>query len=387
MEASKDEGRRPFGIYVHIPYCTHKCPYCDFYTFPAKRVSSTKGFVEALCREIQHAETFGWNKGREVTSIFFGGGTPSWVSPTDLEQILQALSKVFSISKDAEITLEINPEDVTGEKAIVWRKIGINRASLGVQSMDDTELFRLERQHGSEGARQAFNRLRNVGFENIGIDLMFGLEQQSLDLWMRSLETIVSWKPDHISAYGLTIEPKTRFAVEQKKGNLDVPDEETQVSMFQKTRECLAEAGLPSYEISNYAREGMQSRHNLNYWLGGEYWGIGPSAHSFQKLDGKKFRRWWNVKSLNQYISKPSFEEEILFSEVHWGERLMTGLRLAEGIELPALTKELGSPPASIRQAIESFLSTGHLQRMGERLTLSEAGVLVSNEIFRKFVL
>jgi oxygen-independent coproporphyrinogen-3 oxidase len=308
-----------------------------------------------------------------------------------LEKILLTIKSRFTLAPNTEITLEINPESVTNSSAQAWRELGINRASLGVQSLENEELKRLKRIHTAEGARKAFRTLHEVGFANVSIDLMYGLEGQTVRGWLTTLEKAIAWQPEHLSAYNLTIEEKTRFAVEKKSGWLTLPDDGQQTEMFEAGRERLTNAGLFPYEISNYARPGFESRHNMTYWTGGNYWGVGVSAHSFQRA-GDKIVRWWNPRSLRMYMSgieqgihQP--EQEALSTEVHWGERLMTGLRLTSGVDLEEIAKDLEAKiPEQMAVSIRSFVASGHLKETGTRFQLTSRGVLFSSEIARAFV-
>ncbi|MFH1262148.1 MAG: radical SAM family heme chaperone HemW [Pseudomonadota bacterium] len=372
------------GLYLHVPFCTVKCPYCDFYTYPHR---GTTQYVQAVVKEIQHAAEFGWKSDTVFASVFLGGGTPSLLSLQELKILFDR----FRFEKKAEVTIEINPENVTAEKAKGWHDLGINRASLGVQSLDDTALVRLKRTHKAADSRKAFDLLRSAGFENVSIDLIFGLEGQTPKNWETTLREVLAWRPDHISAYGLTIEEKTRFAVEVRQGMLRLPPEEDQLRMFRATREILSDAGLPPYEISNYAKPGFESRHNLTYWTGGEYWGVGVSAHSFQRTP--EMKRWWNVLNLPKYIEALGSGglaidgKETLSPQQHWNERMITGLRLTRGVDLKELEQQIGfdrSP--QVADALIELIQSGHILRTGDRVTLTEAGVPISDEVFSRLL-
>lgn len=382
-EPCKD-AKRDWGIYVHVPFCTHKCPYCDFATVPIRGSDDRDRYVSALQSEIGRTSDFGWTGERNLVSIFLGGGTPSLLSPEQLSAVLGSISQSLSHPlENLEITLEINPEDVTLEQAKKWRRIGINRASLGVQSMVDQELRRLERIHSAETAQSAFRALRGAHFENVSVDLIFGLEGQSLEQWRRTLENVLSWEPDHISAYNLTIEEKTKFGSELRVGKFQASSDDLQVSMLLETRALLSNAGYDPYEISNFARGDFSSRHNLLYWTGKEYWGVGMSAHSFQ-IGENSFRRWWNPRNQKAYLAGPSIEEEKLSREMHFGERLMTGLRLAAGVDLAKVSRDLEiEPSASVLERLHTLVESGHMIRSGDTVCLTEKGIVVSNEIFR----
>ena len=221
---------------------------------------------------------------------------------SSLQKILTTIQNGLDVAANAEVTLEINPETVSLENAKAWRDLGFNRASLGVQTLNGQALARLKRSHTPKDARKALEVLRAVGFSNISADFIFGLEGQTVQEWESTLHEILAWDLDHISAYNLIIEEKTRFAVELRQGTLRLPDEESQVRMFRRTRQILSGAGFTPYEISNYAKPGFESRHNLIYWTGGNYYGVGTAAHSFRKRDHLKIQRWWNCKNLPKYV-------------------------------------------------------------------------------------
>jgi oxygen-independent coproporphyrinogen-3 oxidase len=379
-------------VYVHVPFCRHKCPFCDFYTFPIVKGETIPNYFRALAAELDRNGEFGWSEGETLSSVYFGGGTPSLSEAADLAGILNRIRSIFRIAADAEISMEINPEDVTPEKAVSWLEMGINRASLGVESLDDGELKRLERQHDAKSSLAAFRTLREAGFTNVSVDLMYALEGHNPKRWEETLRRVVERSPDHISAYSLTIEERTRYAKEQRLGKLHVPEEEVQAELFLNTRSILSAAGYAPYEISNFTRPGFESRHNLIYWTGGEYWGLGVSAHSFRKRNGR-FERWWNpsdIRSYTRYLLEDGTlprESETLSAEVHWGERLMTGLRLTEGVSLEKLTTQIGAPmPETTAAGIQRFQESGHLHRRGDRIFLTESGIVLSNEVFRSLL-
>jgi oxygen-independent coproporphyrinogen-3 oxidase len=341
-------------------------------------------------QEIGLATHFGWPEKVAAHSIFFGGGTPSLLPHAYLAKILARICDRFATRQTTEISIELNPESVSPASALELKALGFNRASLGVQSLQPLELQRLKRMHTPEGAARAFENLRQAGFSNISVDLMFGLEGQSVEAWLDTLDQVLAWKPEHISAYGLTIEKKTRFFSEQKLGRLSLPHEEVQVDMFREARRLLRSSGFVAYEISNYAQPGFESQHNLSYWEGRNYWGIGVSAHSFQR--SKDFaRRWWNPKSLPTYISRLESglhipETEDLSMDTHFRERLMTGLRLASGVNLMAISEELDRPIADeIATHVKRFIERGLIVEAGRFIRLTEKGILFSNEVFSAF--
>ena len=321
------------GLYVHIPFCKTKCPYCDFYSITDD--ATKEEFLKALKREaVLYKKVF-----RQFDSLYFGGGTPSLIDEKGFEEIFAVLRAQFTFSSDTEITVEMNPDDVTAEKLENYRKLGINRISLGVQSLNDRELAFLKRRHTAEGAKKALALIKGHGFDNVGIDLMNGLPGQTEKHWMKTLEEALSFGPAHISCYQLTIGAKTVFGNMAQEGQLKMPSEEKQRKIFLSTSRFLQERGFIHYEVSNFARgEEYRSRHNLKYWRHVPYLGLGPAAHSFLND-----RRWWNLRSVEQYCmalnknDKPVEEEEQLSPEQLDLERLFLGFRNLEGVSIKTL--------------------------------------------------
>jgi len=378
----------PLGLYVHIPFCRHLCPYCDFAVVPSSKSEDHRLYTEALVREIKFCEELGWKKGRIVRTLFFGGGTPSLLALPLLEKILNQISNYYPLDSEMEITLEMNPENVTTENAQEWKKLGFNRASIGIQSMQPHELSRLERTHDVTTARKSVSILREAGWKNISIDLMFGLEHQTIDGWKRTLDEVVSLRPDHISAYNLTIESKTRFAFELKKEQLTLPSDDAQAEMLLWTRNYLRSLEYEPYEISNFSKPQFESKHNQGYWLGLPYLGIGISAHSFHKIPGG-YKRRWNNRSVKLYQEAllsgklPPADSEELSPLTHLGERLMTGLRMTRGVSIKELEDHVGARlPDPISQKVQNELSAGNLCQAGDRIQLTEQGILISDTIF-----
>ncbi len=317
------------GLYIHIPFCRQKCPYCDFYSIPS--LSLVLEFLRALKQElIYYRDCFG-----SFDTVYIGGGTPTVLSEEQIDGLLQHVFKNARIFHDPEITIEANPCDISMEKARFLRSIGINRVSLGMQSLDNNILRFLGRRHTSEDAIKAFDLLRKAGFENIGIDLIYAIPGQGLSDWLDILKRAVSLFPEHISCYELSFEKKTVFWKRLQKGEISDIEEDTKKRFFIKTSEFLASKGYIHYEISNFAREKSRfSRHNQKYWLHIPYLGLGPSAHSF---DGRK--RWWNYSSVKRYCKDiqrrvlPVEGLEELSEEQIRMERIFLGLRTCYGIE------------------------------------------------------
>lgn len=370
-----------FGIYIHIPFCIRRCPFCDFTLVTDAKEKLIDSYVAALCSEIEQSKSE-----TPLTSIYFGGGTPSILPMNDLSKILETVHKTFSIEPDAEVTLETNPEDVTQERVATWKRLGINRVSLGVQSMEDRQLRRLGRNHLVADVEKAFQIFNDAQFENISVDLIFGLENQDLLSWENTLHKLIRLKPKHISTYNLTIEKNTAYDKEYKRKLLELPPDEEQAMMLIRSKEILFEHGFDPYEISNAAIPGFESRHNMLYWTGQSYLGFGVSAHSFQNQN-KMYRRFWNTKNIPLYIKNlgtkknPIDSEETLDAYTHLTERLMTGLRLKNGVDLEKLKEEGLILPPLMGNQIQSLLKDGLLIQTGSIISIPANKIPIANEI------
>jgi oxygen-independent coproporphyrinogen III oxidase len=374
-------------IYVHIPFCIQKCGYCDFnaYLF---RHDAAQAYLTALRREIVHtAGEQAW-VGYTVPSVYFGGGTPSTLAPADLTGLLSLIKHHYPVSADAEITLEADPGtvDLAGLEAL--REGGFNRISVGVQAFDDGLLHRLERLHSAADARCALVWARQAGFMDLNLDLMFGLPGQSLTAWEGSLREAVPFVPAHVSVYGLTIEERTPFHRRQRRGELQLPDEEVQVAMFERADRLLTAAGYVHYEISNYALPGWRSRHNLHYWQHGEYLGFGAGAHTY--LGGYRHE---NERLPRRYIraiaagGSAAGEPEFIDRTRRTHEGLMVGLWLREGIDLEAFARTYGVHLASAyREPIAELLHSGHMLYVDGHLRLTDRGRLVTDAVLARIV-
>ena len=392
-----------FGIYIHIPFCVKKCPYCDFTSYTPERLPE-KEYINAVIKELEvrgkGAET------KSVETIYFGGGTPSLLSPKSIETILCAISKNFKIVSphptplpqvEREITLEINPGTVNLEKLKGYRDAGVNRLSIGVQSLNDGILTTLGRIHNRQQAIEAFEVAREAGFDNIGIDLIHSVPGESLSDWKRELNEVVLLGPEHISAYSLTIEEGTPFHCQLQKGLLALPSEETQVDMLLTIEEVLGKAGYEHYEVSNYAIPGFRSRHNQIYWKGGEYLGLGVSAHSYisgrwSVVSGQR-KRTANTSSLKEYFQlieekgNAAIEEEILTKEKAMSEAVFLGLRMMEGISVWDFEERFGIEiETAYPDAISELTRKGLLERTQGHLRLTKQGLLLLNEVSVRFV-
>ena len=325
------------GLYIHIPFCKVKCVYCDFYSI-TKKEDQIPLFTDCLLKEIDMYKNYvgEWS----FDTIFFGGGTPSLLPAKYLEQILQKLHDTFDTSKVKEISLEANPGEAPYEHLKDIKSLGINRISMGFQSFDDKILKLLGRLHKSEDCFNTFKNVRKAGFDNINTDMIFNIPGLSINNWKKDLNKLLKLNPEHISAYSLTVEPSTKLFNLVKNKELLMPLEKTDIEQFLITEDILSKNGYNHYEISNYAKEHKECKHNLHYWNLSPYLSFGPSAHSY---DLKK--RWWNVRSLEKYINYlrkdqlPLEGDEILSRKDNYNEIILNGLRLSEGIKTSNLNK------------------------------------------------
>ncbi len=332
---SGDSSKRAFGVYVHWPFCLSKCPYCDFNSHVRHTAIDETRFVRAFTAEI--AATAARIPGREVSTIFFGGGTPSLMQPSTVQAILDSIAKHWTVAPDVEVTLEANPTSVEATRFRGYRSAGVNRVSLGVQALDDGALKELGRLHSAQEALDAVAVARSI-FGRYSFDLIYARPKMTPQAWAEELTRAIAQAAEHLSLYQLTIEADTPFAALHKTGKLIVPDDDCARDLYDTTQEICARAGLPAYEVSNHARSGAECRHNLVYWRGHEYAGIGPGAHGRLDLDGvrqatateKRPEAWlMRVESLGHGL----VVDEPLTREEQADEFLLMGLRLAEGID------------------------------------------------------
>jgi len=334
------------GVYIHIPYCRQACHYCDFHF--STNLQDQELMIKCLSQEISIRKDF---LKEPVETIYFGGGTPSLLSVKSLDLLIKTLRTSFIVTNDAEITLEANPDDLSKSKLEQLIMAGINRLSIGIQSFDNTILSYLNRSHDAESALVALTDARQVGFSNISLDLIYAIPDLSMDMWRRTINTALEFKPEHISTYGLTIEDKTPFGTWLKKGQLKLMDEESAARQFETLGEMMLAAGYDQYEISNFSLPGMHSRHNSSYWTQTPYLGVGPGAHSY---DGAS--RFSNVRSNPRYTQsimdgKPDMEAELLHSKEKINEFILTTLRTKWGCNLEVLKTQLGDDLMARRQA------------------------------------
>jgi oxygen-independent coproporphyrinogen III oxidase len=377
------------SLYVHIPFCERKCLYCDFYS--VENTELIEDFLAALTREIslRQAGT------EDVTfeTLFFGGGTPSLLTPRQLERILSCLHAAFRIAPIAEVTLETNPGTVTEEKLRAYRSLGVNRLSVGIQSFQDAELKLLGRIHDRAEAFRCLDLARRVGFDNLGLDLIYSVPGQSLARWEDNLATAARLAPQHIAAYSLIVEEQTPMARSVASGELRVNPPDLEVHMYERTMEVLGGLGYDHYEVSNYALLGFRCRHNCAYWSHEDYLGFGPSAHSFRKAgDGRSGRRWWNTSDLVAYLARlgrgvlPMGGEEQVGPREMLAERILLGLR-SGGLDVTGLSADFPvDPKMRWGGLLDEMIEDGMAVFREDRLRLTPKGFLVCDEICRRLL-
>ena len=371
----------PMEIYIHIPFCIRKCDYCDFLSGPSGPKEQAD-YVQALLREIQAVEE---GEGRSVSSIFIGGGTPSVLDERLLGDILKEIRNRFKIEECAEITIEVNPGTANIGKLQAYREMGINRLSIGLQSPQDRELKILGRIHNYEQFLETYQEARTVGFDNINIDLMSAIPDQTYEGWVKNLRTVAELEPEHISAYSLIVEEGTPFAARK----LNLPDEDTEYNMYEATAQILKEYGFEQYEISNYARKGRECRHNVGYWTRQDYLGFGLGASS---LYGKE--RFANTADMKKYLENSRNPEKIrekepsLTREDEMAEFMFLGLRMTKGISKADFQRCFGCTIESVYgEVLEKYESMELLLEKDGRIFLSREGIHVSNSIMAEFLL
>ncbi|MFZ1815507.1 MAG: radical SAM family heme chaperone HemW [Rhizobiaceae bacterium] len=371
-----------FGVYVHWPFCAAKCPYCDFNSHVRHNPVDQALFVEAYRRELAHMASL--SPGRTVTSIFFGGGTPSLMEPATVQAILDAIAGHWSIAPDAEISLEANPSSVEAGRFRGYRAAGVNRVSLGVQSLDDEQLRFLGRLHDAREARKAIAVARDI-FPRMSFDMIYARPGQDMKSWERELSDALGLCADHLSLYQLTIEAGTPFFDLDRKGRLKVPDQDCAAELYELTQEITSAAGIPAYEVSNHAAKGAECRHNLVYWRYQDYVGTGPGAHGRLTLDGAKWatatwrnpEKWWQAASVDGH-GMEVFESLLPVEAAD--EMLLMGLRLSEGVDLARHEEMAGHTCDPLR--IRFLEEQGLVRQVGNsRLQVTQAGLLVLDAI------
>jgi oxygen-independent coproporphyrinogen-3 oxidase len=385
--------RPPFSLYIHIPYCVSKCPYCDFNSHVVAEIPE-ENYTGALLRELEnYGDSNDWH-GRPVQSIFFGGGTPSTFHPQSIGKLLAWTAATFPIQTDCEITLEANPGTVDAANFAGYRDAGVNRISVGVQSFQPNLLKFLGRVHSADEAKQALNIVKQTGFDNFSFDLIYANPGQRLEDLEADLDAALEFQPPHLSAYNLTFEEGTPFHHEYRAGRMKNLSEDEEIAMAELIEQKLSGAGLRRYEISNYARPGRYSRHNVNYWQSGDYLGLGAGAHSYKRDESDTLlgRRWSNEKNPARYMAQVTksnravvVREEIDLTKAA-GEFMFLGLRMTEGISIQKFRARFGKPPEEFYPRIQMWIEGDLLAEQRGHLKLTTKGLLLANSIFVEFM-
>lgn len=366
------------GIYIHVPFCKSKCGYCGFYSLPSLKLKDR--FLEALKAEIVGRKNY--LKGENVDTVYFGGGTPSLLGADEIGDLLHLINKHYPVAANAEITLEANPDTLSLEYLENLRNLGINRLSIGIQSFFDSDLQYLSRRHNSSHARQCLDWAKSVGFENISIDLIYGLPTSDTEQWSRNLDIFFNYNLPHLSAYALTLEPNAILTKQIELGKTLPINEDDALRDYEILCQRAKENGYLHYEISNFCQRGMHSKHNASYWFGTPYAGFGPSAHSFDGIS-----RQWNVSSVEKYCSRvsepveePVFEKETLTAEQQYDEYVMLRLRTHWGIDLKWLKREIGERFSDYcQQQAQPLIAQGRLMQTREFLHLTDRQMLFAD--------
>lgn len=384
-----DRSMAAFSLYLHIPYCDSKCPYCDFNSYAARQWPE-RAYADALIGEMRAAAQSEWADGA-VQTVFFGGGTPSLFAPATIAELLREARALWPFADGAETTLEANPGTVDEAKLAGMRAAGVNRISFGVQSFHDAHLRTLGRIHDAAEAVAALRAARRAGFDNVNLDLIFAVPGQTPEEWEADLRTAISLAPDHISAYGLTYEEGTAFHAQRRSGALTPLPEEAEVAMFTQTRAVLARHGYEPYEISNFSRPDRACAHNLNYWRAGAYLGVGAGAHSFAMAPGPG-RRWGNEKSPVRYIARATAEgtarvsEEQLTGRQARGEFAFLGLRCRDGFDCAEFVGRFGQDAEAAFPHLAQLVRDDLLRLADGRCRLTDRGLLVADSVFATFL-
>jgi putative oxygen-independent coproporphyrinogen III oxidase len=375
-----------FGLYIHWPFCKAKCPYCDFNSHVRHQPVDTMGFAESLVAEMKFIREM--TGAREVTSVFFGGGTPSLMPPKAVEHVLDEAAKLWSFAPDVEITLEANPTSVEAENFRGYRAAGVNRVSVGVQSLDEADLKSLGRQHTPEEALQAF-RLAAKIFPRVSFDMIYARPNQSLAQWRAELGRALTEQQGHMSLYQLTIEPETRYADLFAAGTLKIPGDDLAADLYDLTQEMTAEAGLGAYEVSNHASDGHECQHNLLYWRYGEYAGIGPGAHGRLRAGENNIATICekHPETWRQWVATQGhglITQETVTPTEQAREYMLMCLRIAEGMERPRYEALAGQQMSQAK--LDSLADLGLLREAGDRIQATQAGRRVLNALIAELV-
>ena len=371
------------GIYIHIPFCKQRCNYCAFYSSTLYNIKEE--YVDALCNELRMRKEY--LNDETVETIYLGGGTPSTLTTSQLQKICDTVYATYPVSDTQEVTIECNPDDLTPEFLKQLKTMPFNRISMGVQSFNDIQLKRLGRRHNAEKACSAVKNARAAGFGNISIDLMFALPRSTKEEWMHDLETAISLKPDHLSAYNLMYEEGTPLYNALQRGEFKELSEEENVEQFQMLISSMKAAGYHHYEISNFALPGRESRHNSSYWNDTPYIGCGAASHSYNGTS-----REWNIADIKEYIKginsgKRNFEIEHLNEEERYNDTILTRLRTADGLPLAWMEEKFsGRLNTYMLRAAEKEVALGNLKEENGHLSLTEKGIFISDAVIRELI-
>ena len=374
----KTKNLKMAGIYIHIPFCKKRCTYCDFYTEVAPKLVPV--LVDSIVKELYIRKDYLQNE--PISTIYFGGGTPSILNYEQFSKIFNAIYDIHSVKNDAEITFEANPDDLTSDFLNSIQSLPFNRISIGIQSFDDEDLKRINRRHTGNQAQEAVKSSQQAGFQNISIDLIYGLPFQTSEKWEKQIDIALNLQIQHISAYGLTYEEGTELWKQKQNGKVKQIEDETMNEMYLLLVKKMKEKGFEAYEISNFATQNFRSRHNSSYWKQDSYIGIGPSAHSYDLTS-----RQWNVASINEYISAIEnktefFEREELTLFDRYNDYVMVSLRTIEGINLVLLEQRFGSDLANYcYKNIKPFIDSDKVKYSDGKLCLTLEGIMISNQI------
>ena len=375
------------ALYVHVPYCRHRCYYCDFNTYLLDPQGKER-YLAALERELALLAADPWLEERPLVSVYVGGGTPSLLEPQEIERLFGAVRRHFRLAPGAEITVECNPGTLDAGRLDALRAAGVNRLSLGLQAVQDRLLAAIGRDHTWRDFLATYDRVRRAGFDNVNVDLIFGLPGQGLADWDESLDAVLALGPEHVSCYGLELHEGTPFHRWWREGRLELPGEDAERAMFDRAGERLAAAGYERYEISNFARPGYRSVHNQVYWRNGSYLGAGPGAWSYWRGERRRNRLHPAAYAGELEAGRlPVDLREAVDADLERRETMILGLRLAEGVDEAAFARRFGVTPAeAFPEAVSRLVTEGWLVREGGRLRLSPQAVPVANSVLAWFV-
>lgn len=384
-ESAREWGERDFGIYVHVPFCASRCGYCDFNTYTAPELAGSSGvdratFSEHLVAEVGLARRVLGDQDVPVRTVFVGGGTPTMLAPEALGSVLEQVEASFGLAPGAEVTLEANPDSVDPASLTRLREVGFTRISFGMQSAVPHVLAALDRTHTPGGALRAVAEARAAGFEQVSLDLIYGTPGESLADWQSTVDAALSAQVGHISAYALIVEPGTRLAAAVRRGSIKAPDDDLMADMYDLADDAFCAAGLPWYELSNWSVPSQECRHNLAYWRGDDWWGVGPGAHSH--VAGT---RWWNVKHPAAYVKRlragqsPAVGREVLDADTRALEEILLGVRMADGLRVDELT-------SAQQGELDVLVSEGLGSVAGGRFRLTRPGRLLADAVVRRLV-